>query len=469
MKSILHSQTPAYIVLIFLLAGMTTDASLAGQVGSKSDETQQTALNKARAIFSSQQEKRREALGWMKQRDKPDVVAALIYALRYIRDDRKGIAQTLHSITGEDNGDDWFKWKLWLEAHPEIKPFKDFDQFLTRLFYSIDPSFKNFVYPDVKHTIRLEEITWGGVSKDGIPALTNPKLISAAKADYLNKEEPVFGIEINGDVRAYPYRIMDWHEMFNDVIGGKSVSLAYCTLCGSGILYETNVDGYKNPFIFGSSGLLYRSNKLMYDQRTLSLWNQFTGQPVTGKLVGSGIKLKILPVVTTTWVEWLSQHPDTKVLSLDTGFTRDYSPGRPYGRYFSSPDLMFPARTPDKRLQAKDKVFGLRITGVEKAWPLGMFKGGRLIHDRIGEINIILIGNTQRQTVRAYRSGGKSFKLEGNNTKQLFSDSYSWQVTESALLGPDGQKLPRLPGHLAYWFAWRNYLSNTELSQPEGK
>lgn len=126
--------------------------------------------------------------------------------------------------------------------------------------------------------------------------------------------------------------------MSNDVVGGVPVALAYCTLCGSGILYDKRVAGRTEPLEFGSSGFLYRSNKLMYDQETHSLWNQFTGRPVVGALTESDIELKILPVAISTWGKWRSRHPQTKVLSIETGYARDYTPGRPYGTYFDSPD-----------------------------------------------------------------------------------------------------------------------------------
>ena len=131
--------------------------------------------------------------------------------------------------------------------------------------------------------------------------------------------------------------------MFNDVVGGVPVALAYCTLCGSGILFETLVEGRSEPFVFGSSGFLYRSNKLMYDRQTNSLWNQFLGRPVVGPLTGSGLEFKIRPVAITRWGDWRDRHPQTKVLSLETGYARDYRPGKPYGAYFASPELMFPA------------------------------------------------------------------------------------------------------------------------------
>jgi len=177
---------------------------------------------------------------------------------------------------------------------------------------------------------------------------------------------------------GYPHRIMDWNEMANDTVGGVSVVLAYCTLCGSGVLYETRVAGREMPFKFGSSGLLYRSNKLMYDRQTHSLWNHFTARPVIGPLVGSGIVLKTRAIAVARWSDWKRRHHDTLVLSLDTGYQRDYAPGRPYGTYFSNPGLMFPTRTTDTRLKPKDVVFVVRVGEGLRAWPVKSFGESRI-------------------------------------------------------------------------------------------
>lgn len=415
------------------------------------------------SLFDGPARARRETIAWITQNKRTDMAAALIAVMRYAGVDRGAIAGALETLTGESHGDDWFKWMLWQQAHPEIEPVAGFDAFKAAILSRIDTNFRDFLYAGVDHEIRLEEIVWGGVIKDGIAALTNPALVTANEADYLGDNEPVFGIVINGDERAYPYRIMDWHEMFNDVIGGVPVSLAYCTLCGSGILFETEVEGYAAPFIFGSSGFLYRSNKLMYDQQTHSLWNQFTGRPVVGELTGSGVELKIRPVVTATWGEWKARHPDTRVLSLDTGYRRDYDPGRPYGEYFASPHLMFPALTDDRRLAAKDRVFGLRVAGANKAWPLALFEGGRVINDRVGVLDIVLIGDAHSGSVRAYRAGGYEFETLAGDNIRLVANGREWRVEEASLVASNGERLSRLPGHLAYWFAWSSYLAGAEL------
>ena len=261
-------------------------------------------------------------------RGSPDLAAGLIVALRYNRDRTEVISDTLAALTGESGAKDWFGWMLWQEQHPEVVPHPSFIDFHRDIMLRIDPNFdvllrRDYLQRDMMK-IRLEEIAWGGVVKDGIPSLDNPRMVAAGAADYMRDDDLVFGVAINGDVRAYPLRIMGWHEMFNEVIGGVPVALAYCTLCGSGILYETRVPGRARPFVFGSSGFLYRSNKLMFDRETHSLWNQFTGRPVVGPLVDSGIELVQRPVVIARWDEWRRDHPGTRILSLDTGFRRDY-------------------------------------------------------------------------------------------------------------------------------------------------
>ncbi|MDD9914513.1 MAG: DUF3179 domain-containing (seleno)protein, partial [Rhodospirillaceae bacterium] len=192
------------------------------------------------SVFHQKAEVRDAALRRIELRGKTDVVAGLIRFLRYSYE-TKAVVKTLERITGAKPGPEWSDWMLWQEANPDIPVFEGHDGFLADRMARIDDKFRLFLQRGVKHEIRLEEITWGGVVKDGIPALTNPDLVSPDDelAAYLKPDELVFGVSINGDTRAYPLRFLDWHEMFNDVIGGKPVSLAYCTLCGSGILFAT--------------------------------------------------------------------------------------------------------------------------------------------------------------------------------------------------------------------------------------
>ncbi|MEM6577737.1 MAG: DUF3179 domain-containing protein [Pseudomonadota bacterium] len=419
-------------------------------------------LNALRMPLFGSDEEFETAMRFLTERGNPDAVAGLLSVIRFTRGRQRAVGQVIEALTGETYGSDWFEWMLWQERTPEIVPHPSLIALKREVLMGIDPNFDLFLRPEHlerdRMKIRLEEITWGGVRKDGIPSLDNPDLIPVAQADYLKDSDLVFGVEINGDVRAYPLRIMGWHEMFNEVIGGVPVALAYCTLCGSGILFETKVSGRNQPLVFGSSGFLYRSNKLMFDRETHSLWNQFTGKPVVGPLVNSGIELRQRPVVITQWGSWKASHPDTKVLSLSTGHRRDYGSGVVYRDYFASSDLMFPALVDQSEHRQKDYVFAIRQFGAARAWPLDAFKRRKVINDAISDRPVVLIGDADERTVRAYERGAHSFKSSGGTLTD--ATGQNWTVTEGALKGPSGASLPRVAGHIAYWFAWDNYLGD---------
>ena len=384
---------------------------------------------------------------------------------------------TLEALSGQTFGDDWAAWVEWYGT-TDLTPPPGFTGWKGELLAMIDTDFRDFLQNDFQSTIRVEEIMWGGVQVDGIPALDNAPMIPANQAAYLTPEEPVFGISINGDPRAYPLRILDWHEMANDVVGGVPVSLAYCTLCGAGIAFNGRAsDG--NTYTFGSSGFLYRSNKLMYDRQTRTLWNQLTGEPVLGQLVGTGVKLDLLPVVLTSWADWQSQHPNTRVLSENTGFSRPYEPGAAYGDYFAFEDTMFPVWQRSDLLPAKSRIYAIQIDGIPKAYPVEALIAEKVVNDTLGSANLVLVaargdvtvnGDSLRVGPISYNSGGEVRAFErGEHTftpapdaDTLFDEAgQEWEVTEEGLIGPHDEFLSRLPGHLAYWFGWFAFFPKT--------
>ncbi len=382
--------------------------------------------------------------------------------------------RALDELTGEHFGADWPRWVEWYGS-TDLSPPPGFTGWKGRILGRTDPAYAQFLSDDARSVVRIEEVVWGGVPVDGIPALDDPELIDAREADFLTPEEPVFGIALNGDARAYPLRIMDWHEMVNDVIGGVPVSLAYCTLCGAGIAFDSRgSDG--STYTFGSSGLLFRSNKLMYDRQTRTLWNQFTGEPVVGELVGSEIEFDRVPVVLTSWQAWVERHPDTTVLSLNTGFERPYVVGAAYGRYFTNDTTMFPVWQRRDDLPAKSWVYGLHLGGVPKAYPLDRIVADRVVNDRVGETAVVLIAAGDIVTawpepvdyetgaeIRAYERGDETFAPTSDPDVVTDDAGASWRVTEDALVGPSGQTAPRVAGHLSYWFGWYAFFPLTEL------
>lgn len=416
--------------------------------------------NLVRAVLLASPEGRKEPLAKLSERNKQDIISSLILVMRF-RGNDPAILEVISKLTGE-RIDSWFEAMVWQQDHPEVTPHNSYRPLKIFLYSQLDIQFLRFIGDDRAQpenlNIRLEEITWGGVKVGGIPALEYSPTISADKADYLLDSDLVFGAVINNEARAYPLRILGWHEMANDILGGIPVSLAYCTLCGTGILYEGQVEGRAKPFTFDSSGLLYRSNKLMFDHQTDSLWNQFTGRPVSGKLQKNDIQLHVRPLVTTSWGKWKLDHPSTTVLSQDTGYERDYSSGGPYKKYFASPDLMFPVQVEERgNLKPKDLVFGIVQPGGMKAWPLDTFTSAKIINDQVGNVAIVLLGDPGTRTVQAYLRGEEHFSA-GGDSKQLLSEKGVWTVQEDFLLGPDGETLARIPGRVSYWFAWNSFM-----------
>lgn len=364
--------------------------------------------------------------------------------------------------SGQHFGTDVDRWYAWIwRTDPGTHP--SYAEFKATLYASIDPRFRSYFDGAPKTGIRLDEIRWGGVVRDGIPPLDHPKMLPANQATYLADASLVFAIELNGDARAYPKRIMAWHEMVRDRIGGEELNGVYCTLCGSMIFYRATIKGVHH--VLGTSGFLYRSNKLMYDQATKSLWSTLTGTPVVGSLVGQGIELKPLYVVTTTWKEWQSRHPDTQVLSLDTGYRRDYSEGAAYREYFATDRLMFNVPKPDDRLSNKAEVLALRlpqVPGVALAVAADFLASRPVYHDRIGDVNLVVLTDSSGAN-RVYESRGVTFVSWDNVAAARDSRGKSWRMDESSLTASNGETLKRLSAHRAFWFGWHAAYPTTRL------
>jgi len=215
-----------------------------------------------------------------------------------------------------------------------------------------------------RHSVPLDRIVEGGPGKDGIPAILHPRFVGAADTAFLQDEDRVLGLSSAGEAKAYPVKILNWHEIVNDSVAGKPIVVTYCPLCGTGIAFEATVQG--RPHTFGVSGLLYQSDLLMYDHQTESLWSQIGMQAVAGPLTGE--RLAPIFLEHTTWREWRVTHPTTVVLSTRTGSFRDYDRD-PYLAYGDRPDLMFDTDHSDSRYHPKEWVIGVDLDGVSKAYP----------------------------------------------------------------------------------------------------
>ena len=364
------------------------------------------------------------------------------------------------SLRNSYDFEEWFDY-IWDKDQQIVEKYPDFK---ARLYRLIDSKFeKYFAGRENQSEIRFDEIRWGGVLQDGIPPLRNPEMIDATDANYLEDDNIIFGIEVDGDVRAYPKRILAWHEMFVDEVGGIPVAGVYCTLCGTVILYKTEHEGIQ--YEMGTSGFLYRSNKLMYDKKTQSLWNTLWGTPSVGPLVGKGIQLEHMSVVTTTWGEWKRRHPDTKVLSLNTGHTRNYGEGVAYKEYFATDQVMFSVPYNDKRLKNKDEVLAIRFNEFpdeQLAISAKFLKKRPVYMDKVGTQEFVVFTDKTGGN-RVFETEGIEFKSYDRDKSIKDVEGNTWTLYEDKIVSEHGKTLERLPYHRAFWFGWHAAFPNTRL------
>ena len=372
----------------------------------------------------------------------------------------------LEAQTGEHFDGDLMRAQRWIWEQP-YDPHPQYALLKGAWYSEIDPDFRGFFPDGVASTIRLDEIVWGGVRVNGIPPLEYPAHLAAGEAGYLEDDHVVFGVVAGGAARAYPKRILGWHEMALDRLGGVELTIVYCTLCGTVIPYESAVDG--RHVRFGTSGLLYRSNKLMFDHGTRSLWNTILGEPVVGPLVGAGVRLTHRAVVTTTWGEWRRTHPETTVLSIETGHRRDYSEGAAYREYFSQDRLMFQVPQLDDRLANKDEVLVMLLEAAGGSRQPVAIAADYLARHRLYETlqagRRLVVVTSGEGANRIYEAGDVRFERAASETRVVDTAGGGWTVTADALIAeadPE-RRLPRVAAQRAFWFGWYAQYPETVL------
>lgn len=272
-------------------------------------------------------------------------------------------------------------------------------------------------------TIPLAEIHAGGPPRDGIPSIDRPKFVAASRVKFLAADDMVISFTHGNEIRAYPLRILVWHEIVNDRIGDLAINVSYCPLCGSAMVFDRTQGG--RVLEFGVSGLLYQSDVLMYDRQTESLWSQMEMAAVSGPQVGQ--KLRLLASQHMTWRAWKKEFPAGSVLSTDTGFDRDYD-RQPYDGYERNPGTVFPVKITRTELPTKAWIAGVVMNGAARAYP----------HDRLPD------GVEVEDTV-------------GGSTLRVRYDRGSRRLT---VIDAEGAAVPYVS---AYWFAWQAFHPDTTL------
>ena len=318
----------------------------------------------------------------------------------------------------------------------DLPALPDYERWKGQLYALIDPRWGAF-FTDEDSEVDWRLVTWGGVYMDDralghrgpcrygcIPALDDPEVTDADGGDWYPDERLVFGVTVNDESRAYPKHIMEVHEMVNDELGGRRLAIPYCTLCGSAQAYFTDdVAGAEAMPLLRTSGLLSRSNKVMFDLETFSVFDTFTGEALSGPLREAGVELVQASVVTSTWGEWKAAHPETTIVAQDSGYGITYDLDPLGGRDDDGP--IFPVGDVDERLPTQEKVLGVFADdGTPLAFPVA--------------------------EARTELDAGRPVSALGI---EVVSDASGVRATRE-----DGTEIT---AHEAFWFAWSQFHPDT--------
>jgi hypothetical protein len=328
------------------------------------------------------------------------------------------------------------------------------------------------------------------LAPDSIPSIDHPTFLPVSEVDFLDPREPVIAIDLRGVARAYPAQILVWHEIVNDVVGGVPVAITYCPLCNTGIAFRRpTIDG--KLLDFGTSGKLYRSNLVMYDRQTQSLWPQALGEAVIGSLTGT--KLRLVPVQMVSWGDWKAEHPNGGVLSRDTGASRPYGEN-PYGGYDrpNSSPFAFGGAAIDPRLPPKARVVGVQVGDDVEAFPYEALSarglgGWSSVTDRVGGQDVVVfwkdgtVSAVDAPVIADSRDVGSTGVFDptvGDRTLTFRATAggivdeqtgSTWDIFGRAASGPmAGEALRPIVSTESFWFDWAAFHPDTRIFGTDG-
>ncbi len=387
-----------------------------------------------------------EALGRLAESGDARLAWLLSDGLRFAQTggEQDALVAAFEQLTGADpSADPTFARSPWLSVSNHLIAWdlpapSGYTELKGELFTALEPGWEPF-FADQQAEIDWRLVSWGGVLIDDrpagatepcpdgcIPALDDPPLTGAEGGDWYPDDRIVFGVEIDGEAVAFPKNIMEVHEMVNITIGDRRLGIPYCTLCGSAQAYFTDRDQVRGEdLVLRTSGLLSRSNKVMYELGSASVFDTFTGEALSGPLRERGVQLEQASLVTTSWGEWKREYPDTRIVARDAGLGQSYPLDPLGGRDDNGP--IFPVGPVDPRLEVQAPVLGvLTEDGEAIAFPA---RAARETLENGGEVSL----------------DGVSVRDQGGGLRAQQADG-----TE-------------LPVHEAFWFAWSQFYPETAL------
>lgn len=309
-----------------------------------------------------------------------------------------------------------------------------------------------------------ENLVSGNSPPDGIPPIDQPQFVSVEQADtFLVAEEPVFIVTVNGETKIYPQQILVWHEVVNDSVGGKNVSVSYSPLTGTVVGYQSQSDEVSTDF--GTSGYILNSNIVLYDRETGSLWPQIFGTAITGEARGSGVEM--FPVAWSSWGDAKAAYPDAEVLSKNTGHVRSYG-FDPYGSYigegtyYDSGRVFFPLMHEDDRLSPKEVVVGVKGSGQVAVLKEKIRQDGA-VHSVVGKVPIVAFWDDVLNTARIYSRDLDGEVLEFVQSGQNFVDQNGDTWASDGTQRGGESELNWIPSFDSMWFAWSAFYPDSGL------
>ena len=419
------------------------------------------------------------AIAQMGQR--PALVPALVDMLAVDVGWCSAVTQALQLAKGE-RFEDPYDWQIWVALRRPPRMARGYPEWKARLLALTESAGQAVTFADLigdgRYDAETANLVWTGVQPNAVPPLSAPPAVHRLAQRYLDPADVVFGLVVNGEARAYPRRIVAWHGVVNDTLGGVPLVLAHCLPCGGAAAFDrAGADGVVR--VFGNAGLAWDGRTLLFDEGDLELWIGATGEPFNTyeEQQGDAVRRQLLdPLLmeTTTWADWSARHPNTTVLALDTGFVRDYSAGAAFAAVSTSERPLYPslfglAGEVDP-LPAKELVAAVRIGDASRVYVAADVHARGVVHDSIGGTPVVLLSHGAGNAIVAYRAEGLTIAgLEGSGLDLRARDAEEgrWFVQAGALVSTlDGREHPALVVREGYWWSFASPASELWEASP---
>jgi hypothetical protein len=311
-----------------------------------------------------------------------------------------------------------------------------------------------------------EDQIFSGAGRDEIPSIDNPSFISTGEVTFMKDDELILGIKIGGEGRGYPHQILNYHEIVNDKVADTPVAVTFCPLTGSGMAWNRTVEGQE--VTFGVSGLIHKNNLIAYDRESNNFWSQMLERSVKGSLQGQ--KTGSYQIIEMNWATWKEAFPESKILSGETGFDRNYTI-YPYGGNYDNDhnNIVFPIHREDDRLQRKTLAHGLFYDTTLHVFPVEEFPNDiGILNRNFAGNDVVVAGSSGSELVVSFSRIAEdgtvlNFSESENELPSLLTDNEGneWNVFGECISGPrEGEVLNRVRSYNAYWFAWVDFFGD---------